>query len=69
MIILSQSLAPVRRPKFLHRLPNCAKKGRACYHDVDHRRDAVLEDLRNYSGFVTPSSYFIVEYGIADVFK
>jgi cephalosporin hydroxylase len=35
-------------------------------HDADHAADVVLEDLRNYSRFVAPDCYLIVEDGIRD---
>lgn len=37
-------------------------------HDGDHSRAAVLRDLELYAGFVTVSSYLIVEDGILDLF-
>lgn len=36
--------------------------------DGDHSRRQVSEDLENYSKFISPNSYFIVEDGIVDLF-
>lgn len=36
--------------------------------DGDHSKRQVLEDLENYSAFVSINSYFIVEDGIVDLF-
>lgn len=37
-------------------------------HDADHRKQAVLRDLRLYASMVSIGSYFIVEDGVVDVF-
>ena len=46
----------------------CKNKTVMVIQDGDHRMHQVLEDLKNYSGFVTPDSYFIVEDGIVDLY-
>ncbi|WP_018411137.1 CmcI family methyltransferase [Methyloversatilis thermotolerans] len=38
-------------------------------HDADHNRTAVMRDLSNYAGLVTPGQYLIVEDGIVDLFN
>ena len=45
----------------------CAGQQVMVIHDADHRRDAVLRDLRNYAPFVNPGSYLIVEDGILGI--
>jgi len=45
----------------------CESKRVLVIHDADHRRDAVLRDLRNYAPLVSPGSYFIVEDSIHGV--
>jgi cephalosporin hydroxylase len=46
----------------------CAGKKVFVIQDGDHSKDQVLEDLENYSPFVSVGSYFIVEDGIVDLF-
>ena len=46
----------------------CAGKRTMVVQDSAHYRKQVLEDLVNYSKFVSPGSYFIVEDGIVDLF-
>jgi cephalosporin hydroxylase len=45
----------------------CEGKRVMLVHDGIHTRDGVLTDLRNYSEFISPGSYFIVEDGIIGV--
>jgi cephalosporin hydroxylase len=45
----------------------CADRRVMMIHDASHDADVVLEDLRNYSGLVTPGCYLIVEDGIGDL--
>ena len=47
----------------------CAGKSGLVIQDGDHDRAGVLKDLRNYSPFVSPGSYFIVEDGVVDLFS
>jgi len=47
----------------------CQGKKTLVVHDGDHRKEAVLRDLGIYSKFVSVGSYFIVEDGVADLFK
>jgi len=46
----------------------CKGKSVMVIQDGDHNKGQVLEDLENYSGFVSIDSYFIVEDGIVDLF-
>ncbi len=46
----------------------CQNKSVLVIQDGDHSKRQVLEDLENYSKFVTLHSYFIVEDGIVDLF-
>jgi len=46
----------------------CRDKIALVIQDGDHSRKQVLEDLENYSEFVSLNSYFIVEDGIVDLF-
>ena len=46
----------------------CRGKAVLVIQDGDHRRKQALEDLENYSKFVSINSYFIMEDGIVDLF-
>jgi len=46
----------------------CENKKVLVVQDGDHKKKQVLEDLNNYSRFVSTGSYFIVEDGIVDLF-
>ena len=47
----------------------CYNKSVLLIHDGDHHKEQVLDDLRNYSNFVSLNSYIIVDDGIVDLFK
>jgi cephalosporin hydroxylase len=47
----------------------CQGKTVLVIQDGDHRRKQALEDLENYSKFVSLNSYFIMEDGIVDLFN
>ena len=56
-------------PDILSRVTEqCSGKKVFLIQDGDHRCAQVLEDLENYSRFVSLGSYFIVEDGIVDLF-
>ncbi|QTA80407.1 Cephalosporin hydroxylase family protein [Desulfonema limicola] len=46
----------------------CCDKGVFVIQDGDHSKTQALEDLENYSKFVSIGSYFIMEDGIVDLF-
>lgn len=46
----------------------CREKTVLVIQDGDHSKAQTLEDLENYSKFVSPGSYFIMEDGIVDLF-
>ena len=46
----------------------CQGKTVLVIQDGDHSRKQALEDLENYSNFVSLNSYFIMEDGIVDLF-
>ncbi|RZB38064.1 MAG: hypothetical protein SRB2_00410 [Desulfobacteraceae bacterium Eth-SRB2] len=46
----------------------CKNKTVMVIQDGDHRMPQVLEDLENYSKFVSINSYFIIEDGIVDLY-
>ena len=46
----------------------CKNKAVMVIQDGDHRKKQVLEDLENYSKFVSLNSYFIIEDGIVDLY-
>jgi len=46
----------------------CKNKTVMVIQDGDHRMHQVLEDLKDYSKFVSINSYFIIEDGIVDLF-
>jgi cephalosporin hydroxylase len=45
----------------------CEGRRTMLIHDASHRTAVVLEDLRNYSGLISPGCYLIVEDGVVDV--
>jgi cephalosporin hydroxylase len=47
----------------------CRGKTVMVFHDGDHSKRQVLEDLTAYSGFVNKGSYIVVEDGIVDLFR
>lgn len=47
----------------------CQEKHTLVIHDGEHSKNQVLQDLYDYSRFVTLNSYFIVEDGITDLFQ
>lgn len=56
-------------PKIISEVANlCQGKTVLVIQDGDHRRKQALEDLENYSKFVSLNSYFIMEDGIVDLF-
>jgi cephalosporin hydroxylase len=56
-------------PKILSKV-ECLCRGRTVMviQDGDHRRKQALEDLENYSKYVSLNSYFIMEDGIVDLY-
>jgi cephalosporin hydroxylase len=46
----------------------CRGKTVLVIQDGDHRKKQALEDLENYSRFISVNSYFIMEDGIVDLF-
>ena len=56
-------------PKIISKV-SCICKGKTVLviQDGDHRRKQALEDLENYSKFVSLNSYFIMEDGVVDLF-
>lgn len=57
-------------PEIIKRISElCRDKIVLVNQDSNHNREQVLEDLRNYSKFVSLGSYFIVEDGLVDLFE